>query len=197
MKRTIGSLIFICSLSVFAQNTEATDTYDQVILDGKTAYINVRTGEIITNKPKNFVSSTSVVDQIINKPTITTAPTKSEVVSAASTHIISKGETLYSISKKYNTSIAELKALNPDISLDTLSVDQEIRVSEVTEQVVANKDSVNEVEAVASKSSTYEVQKGDTLYSISRKFGISVSDLTRLNSLTSNTLSIGQTLNIK
>ena len=41
---------------------------------------------------------------------------------------------------------------------------------------------------------TYIVQKGDTLYSIAKKFEISVSDLMKSNSLSTNTLKIGQVL---
>lgn len=40
----------------------------------------------------------------------------------------------------------------------------------------------------------YEVEKGDTLYAISRKFSISVADLKALNNLTDNILSLGQKL---
>jgi len=40
----------------------------------------------------------------------------------------------------------------------------------------------------------YEVEKGDTLYAISRKFSISVAELKALNNLTDNTLSLGQKL---
>lgn len=43
----------------------------------------------------------------------------------------------------------------------------------------------------------YKVKKGDTLYSISRKFGVSVATLKKLNKLNSNTISIGQQLIIK
>ena len=45
--------------------------------------------------------------------------------------------------------------------------------------------------------SVYEVQQGDTLYSISRKFNLSVEEIMRLNKLSSNTLSIGQQLKVK
>ena len=45
-----------------------------------------------------------------------------------------------------------------------------------------------------SKSTVYVVQKGDTLYSISRKFGISVTQLKKRNNLSDNTISIGQKL---
>lgn len=45
--------------------------------------------------------------------------------------------------------------------------------------------------------SLYEVQKGDTLYSISKKFNLVVDDLKQKNSLPDNTLSIGQKLRVK
>ncbi|GAA0871371.1 glucosaminidase domain-containing protein [Gangjinia marincola] len=47
------------------------------------------------------------------------------------------------------------------------------------------------------ESEQYEVKKGDTLYSISRKFGLKVEELKRLNQLTSNSLAIGQMLFVK
>jgi LysM repeat protein len=43
----------------------------------------------------------------------------------------------------------------------------------------------------------YEVQKGDTLYSISKKFNLLVEDLKQKNDLIENTLSIGQKLKVK
>lgn len=44
---------------------------------------------------------------------------------------------------------------------------------------------------------SYEVQKGDTLYSISKKFNLQVDDLKRKNDLTDNAISIGQKLRVK
>lgn len=44
---------------------------------------------------------------------------------------------------------------------------------------------------------SYEVQKGDTLYSISKKFNVLVDDLKRKNNLTDNAISIGQRLKVK
>ncbi|WP_316634419.1 glucosaminidase domain-containing protein [uncultured Flavobacterium sp.] len=43
----------------------------------------------------------------------------------------------------------------------------------------------------------YEVQKGDTLYSISKKFNVMVEDLKQKNNLSDNALSIGQKLKVK
>ena len=46
------------------------------------------------------------------------------------------------------------------------------------------------------QTNTYIVQKGDSLYSIAQKYNITVDELKSFNNLTSNTLSIGQKLNI-
>jgi len=51
--------------------------------------------------------------------------------------------------------------------------------------------------AVNDKTNQYEVQKGDTLYSISKKYNISVEELKRQNNLFENAISVGQTILIK
>lgn len=43
---------------------------------------------------------------------------------------------------------------------------------------------------------TYTVQRGDTLYGISKQFGVSVDEIKKANNLSNNTISVGQTLNI-
>lgn len=50
---------------------------------------------------------------------------------------------------------------------------------------------------VETNATTYTVIKGDTLWAISQKFGVSVDQIKKLNGLTSNVLSIGQVLKIK
>ena len=47
------------------------------------------------------------------------------------------------------------------------------------------------------KTNFYIVKKGETLYSISRKFNISVANLKAINNLTDNNISIGQKLLVK
>jgi flagellum-specific peptidoglycan hydrolase FlgJ len=49
----------------------------------------------------------------------------------------------------------------------------------------------------ADEASLYEIQKGDTFYSVSKKFNLSVDELKQKNNLTENTLSIGQKLIVK
>ncbi|WP_317162499.1 LysM peptidoglycan-binding domain-containing protein [Flavobacterium haoranii] len=45
--------------------------------------------------------------------------------------------------------------------------------------------------------SMYTIQKGDTLYSLSKKFNTTVEEIKRLNKLNDNSLSIGQIIKVK
>lgn len=49
----------------------------------------------------------------------------------------------------------------------------------------------------ADEASLYEIQKGDTFYSVSRKFNLTVEELKQKNNLTDNALSVGQKLIVK
>lgn len=93
-------------------------------------------------------------------------------------YVVKKGDTLYGIANKYNVSVDNLKSYN-NLSTDSLSIGQIIKIPD-------NKVNSNE----------YVVKSGDSLYSISRKYGVSVDELMSVNNLKSTVLSIGQVLKI-
>ncbi|MGN1358769.1 MAG: LysM peptidoglycan-binding domain-containing protein, partial [Bacilli bacterium] len=94
---------------------------------------------------------------------------------------VQSGDTLYSISKKLDTTVTELKKLN-NLSSNMLSVGQVLKIPAKTVDI--------------GETDIYQVQAGDTLYSIARKYNISVNELKNLNNLVDNTLSIGQILEV-
>ena len=94
-------------------------------------------------------------------------------------YVVRRGDSLWSISKKYGISVDELKSLN-NLSSNLLSVGQTLRVKGVP-------DANNEI---------YIVKKGDTLYGIASRYGVNIDDLRRYNNLPGNVLSIGQQLYI-
>lgn len=95
------------------------------------------------------------------------------------TYIVEKGDSLYSIAKRYGISVNELKKAN-NLTSNSLSIGQVLKIPKIS----TNNDF------------GYTVQSGDTLYSIASKFGITVNEIKTYNNLTSNNLSIGQTLKI-
>lgn len=98
-------------------------------------------------------------------------------------YIVKAGDSLYSIAIKYNTTVNELKRLN-NLTSDILQIGQVLVVSEVPS------------EDINVPTSTYTVQKGDSLYSIANRYNTTVAELKKLNNLTNNLLSIGQVLKL-
>lgn len=99
-------------------------------------------------------------------------------------HTVKKGETLYGISKIYGLSIEELSALNPEKVKD-LQVGAVLQLKEKKSAVSVPKQSVE-----ASKN-IHVVAKGETLYGITKKYGVTLDQLKQLNPTLSESLSIG------
>ena len=100
-----------------------------------------------------------------------------------STYIVKKGDSLYSIANKYNTTVDELKRIN-NLTSNILSIGQVLKLpSDKVSDVEKEENTIN-----------YTVQKGDSLYSIARKYSTTIDKIKDLNNLTTNLLSIGQVL---
>ncbi|AMM52703.1 hypothetical protein TH61_02570 [Rufibacter sp. DG15C] len=115
-------------------------------------------------------------------------------VSNASFHVVQKGETLYSISKLYNVSMENLQAWN-QLTGGPLSVGKELSLKGPASSVaIAATPAMTATEAkVAARE--HLVVAGETLYSISRKYGVTIQNLLEWNNLTDNSpVSIGQKL---
>ena len=100
-----------------------------------------------------------------------------------STYTVKKGDSLYSIANKYNTTVEELKRIN-NLTSNALSIGQVLKLpSDKPNKIEQEKNTI-----------TYTVQKGDSLYSIARKYSTTIDKIKDLNNLTTNLLSIGQVL---
>jgi flagellum-specific peptidoglycan hydrolase FlgJ len=92
-------------------------------------------------------------------------------------------------------------ATDPKYPNKLIGLIERYRLYEYDEQVMKTlqkvKNSKDKKVKKSSSKSIHIVQKGDTLYGISKKYGISIEDLKQINNLKSNTISIGQTLKLK
>lgn len=110
----------------------------------------------------------------------------------AEEYTVQKGDTYYSISKKYNITLQELYSTNGIDSSDVLKVGQVLKIPGKTSSSTSST-----VSASASKTTSYTVVSGDTLYSISKKYNTTVDNLRSLNGLTeSSVLKVGQVLKV-
>ena len=99
-------------------------------------------------------------------------------------YTVVKGDSLYSIARRFGVTVQALRDVN-NLTSDVLSVGQILRIPS------SNEDNGN---VPPSGNVTYTVQKGDSLWSIASRYGISVNDLRQANNLSSDTLNIGQVL---
>ncbi|MNU98507.1 Muramidase-2 precursor [compost metagenome] len=118
-------------------------------------------------------------------------------------HTVAKGETAFSVAKKYNCSVDDLLKYNPGI-------DKGLKVGQVLKVIIApTSEQANptvkptEKPAVTAPSVTftdtvlvYEVKNSETLYTLSKRFMVPVNDLQKFNNLKSTTIKSGDVLRI-
>ena len=110
------------------------------------------------------------------------------------TYIVKKGDSLYSIANKFNTTVDILKRIN-NLTSNTLYIGQVLTVLDnVTDNYGKSCYGTSYVEPTYE---TYTVRKGDSLYVIAKKYNTTVDNLKKLNNLTTNSLSIGQVLKVR
>lgn len=95
-------------------------------------------------------------------------------------YTVKSGDSLWSISKKFDITVDELKKAN-NLSSNLLSVGQNLIIPGKEAQATSDE---------------YVVKKGDTLYSIARKYNTSVDNLKSINNITTDSLAIGQIIKL-
>ncbi len=101
-----------------------------------------------------------------------------------SIHVLSRGDTLYSLARRYDVTVAELLKENSITDPSSLSIGTRLLIP----------DSAN---PNPPEYETYKVVKGDTYYSIARRFNMTVKTLQRINMKSENQLlTVGEILKV-
>ncbi len=141
----------------------------------------------LKNKNKLYVGQILVIP---GKANLDSATTSTAVTEEGSVYWVRRGDTLSGIAKRFNTTIAQLKAAN-HLKRDTIYVGQKLTVN-------GEALSVKTEEVTPIDSEKYVVQAGDVLGSIARRCHMSVSDLMQINHIQDpKKLQIGQVLYVK
>lgn len=143
-------------------NTE--EDYESIIRDTpNNESIIIRLGNMKNNAYLND-NIEQLVDSLVNG-------LKKYLGASDNIYIVKKGDNLYSIARKYNVTIDEIKRIN-NLYNNNLSIGQQIKIPQ--------------------NNNYYIVKNGDTLYSISRKYNVSVDNIKKTNKLLNNNIYIGQ-----
>ncbi|MEX2596893.1 MAG: LysM peptidoglycan-binding domain-containing protein [Salibacteraceae bacterium] len=93
-------------------------------------------------------------------------------------HEVQPKETLYSISKQYNTTLQELIEANPQVELNGLSIGAIVKVP--IENIDAEREG-DVVPATPDSLKSHIVLKGETLYNLSKKYNTTIDELNAVN----------------
>ena len=138
------------------------------------------------------------IADIINKQEETPAAPKTEFKNTEYT--VQKGDNLGTIAKRNNVTVADIKTWN-DLSENTIQFGQKLIVAKTLvlddSKAVAEKSNKKDKNNVREKENHYFVKKGDSLFSIAKKYpGITISDIKKWNGISGSELKPGMKLKI-
>ena len=135
------------------------------------------TGDDINQLKTNWQNyAEAVVRAVVEYLNLTYVP-----VEGGNYYTVKSGDSLWSIAKKYNVSVSDLKDIN-GLTSSKLTIGDVLKIPVIEEE--------------GSKENVYIVKSGDSLYKIAQNYDTTVSEIMQLNNLTSTSLSIGQMLEI-
>lgn len=110
-------------------------------------------------------------------------------------HRVQKNETLYSISKKNNVSVNQIKQWN-NLKSTEIAIGQQLIVGYMPGTNDLPSSVYTQPKPTENRTQYHSVHKGETFYSIAKKYGLSVQQLKQLNNKSDNTLRVGESLRV-
>lgn len=154
-------------------------------------FYSVAPGDTLWGLSKKFGTSMDLIKNA-NHLSSDTLTIGQKLIVPKDIHTVQSGDTLYSLSRKYSVSVDSIKAAN-QLTSTTISLNQKLVIPAVLEVTQPPTDTVT---TATTSSVTHTVVAGDTLYSIAKKYSITVDTLKKTNQLPSDVLSLGQVLTI-
>lgn len=151
----------------------------------------------LTTKSISLGASLQVVKNPIHNEVIAEPVERKDIA-----YSVQKGDNLGSIAKKFGASVEELKQWN-NLTSNAIAIGNSLIVAKNEIVIDTNKVTIasfkkkEQYPSTASKESEYYVKKGDSLYSISKKYpGVTISDLKKWNNINGEELKPGMKLKI-
>lgn len=147
----------------------------------------------VENRPLDVAAAVNSSTPDVSQPAPIVSSTGSSRISGKTQiHVVKRAETLSGIADSYGTTMAALRELNK-LKKDDVWVGQRLKVPAGK---TAAASTVAKAKPSVKKPSKHKVSRGDTLTSIASRYGVSVSDLKRVNKLKSDVAPLDRTLTI-
>jgi len=191
-KKQLLFLFFFSITFVFSQ-----ETFKHKVVSGESIYAiskkyKVTEADIYQLNPKAKGAILQLNEILLipnkNKKKVTTDVNRIEE------HIVQKGETLFSISKKYSTSIFILKEINPNLNDRGLQIGSKINLKPTEPSQVLVTSTINSIDNDAN---FHIVQPKETKFGIAKKYGLTITELEALNPEIVSNLPVGFQLVLK
>jgi membrane-bound lytic murein transglycosylase D len=167
------------------------DKDDVIPTETKKAPVNPTPPAAVKNTPVN--PSPTTVKTAPEKTTATPSPT---TVSSSGVHKVDIGQTLYSVARQYNVSVKELAEWNNITTNEHIKVGQTLILKKSNDSptnTVVEKKSIKP----ATSTTSHVVKKGETLYSISKSYKVTINQIQEWNNMSDQNAKLGQKLIIK
>ncbi len=207
-------LVFFLNLVVFSHLTaqpakiEIQRSTEKVLIGGKIYYVhvvkkdetlysiakayNVTVNDITSINPGALVEIKPEQALRIPEPTVHPAEAEIKKEDGQVLHIVAQGQTLYSISKIYGVSVADIETLNPEVKIDSLQINQVLKIPSAAKPEEQVKEQPSNTGFILHK-----VEEKETMYSLSKKFNITIEQITGANeNVAKEGLKIGQKIKI-
>jgi membrane-bound lytic murein transglycosylase D len=194
--------------TVAAQPATAPKPMKHVVKQGETLYAISRMYAVTVN---DLTAWNKLSDQplktgqelLIAEPLTQPAETAEETTATSLStnsayHTVTAGETLYMISKKYSVSLEDLRNWN-GLTDNNIRLGQELRVQVPEGEAAPAKatGSTQEGGATAPGNGYHTVAAGESMYQISRIYGVTIKDIMEWNNKSDFAVSVGEKLRIK
>jgi membrane-bound lytic murein transglycosylase D len=137
-----------------------------------------------------------VVNEVANKPISNNEPEVASDITMPGMHVVAPGETLYSISKKYNVAVTQILEWNQLDITQGIKPGQQISMINPSEPPLVTPSQEKLPEGKSEAWVTYEVKNSDTLYSVARQYNVTIKEIMDWNDKTDFSLSMGEKLRI-
>ncbi|MEN2998914.1 MAG: LysM peptidoglycan-binding domain-containing protein [Brevinematia bacterium] len=149
-----------------------------VMATGEYVYYRVKKGDTFFSLSRKFNVDVWVIQKENSISTLREGDTIRIPLRQYITYTVNKSDTLFSLAKRFGTSIEEIISANSLSSID-IKVGQRLVIPSGRKVVVNHEQN----RSVVTRDDVYVVKSGDTLFSISRKTGVSMKELLKLNKL--------------